>query len=136
MDSSVIPTDKSSRTVADAVAADFGGTGGSPMTVAVTTAGPAATPTVAAYADRVNALPGVVAPGVPVQLDATTWQLDVAADGEPDGDGRPGSWSRTPGRSTRAPASTRWSPARRRSSSTSSPRSAAGSRWRWACWSR
>ena len=34
IDSSVIPTDQSSRTVADAVAADFGGTGSSPMTIA------------------------------------------------------------------------------------------------------
>ncbi len=85
VDSSVIPTDKSSRTVADAVAADFGGTGGSPMTVAITTADPGGDADVAAYADRVNALPGVIAPGVPVQLDATTWQLDVTAEGEPDG---------------------------------------------------
>ena len=87
VDSSVIPTDKSSRTVADAVAADFGGTGASPMTIAITTDGGAEdTPSVTAYADEVNALPGVVAPGTPVQLDATTWQLDVAAEGEPDGD--------------------------------------------------
>ena len=86
IDSSVIPTDKSSRTVADAVAADFGGTGGSPMTIAITTDGDADdAAAVAAYADEVNALPGVVVPGTPVQLDATTWQLDVTAEGEPDG---------------------------------------------------
>ena len=85
VDSSVIPTDKSSRTVADAVAADFGGTGGSPMTIAISTTGADADADVAAYADEVNALPGVLAPGVPAQLDATTWQLDVTASGEPDG---------------------------------------------------
>jgi uncharacterized membrane protein YdfJ with MMPL/SSD domain len=84
VDSSVIPTDQSSRIVADTVAADFGGTGGSPMTVAIT-ADADGEAEVAAYADQVNALPGVVAPGVPVQLDATTWQLDVTAEGEPDG---------------------------------------------------
>lgn len=85
IDSSVIPTDKSSRTVADAVAADFGGTGSSPMTIAITTDGNADAAAVTAYADEVNALPGVVVPGTPVQLDPTTWQLDVAAEGEPDG---------------------------------------------------
>ena len=86
IDSSVIPTDLSSRTVADAVAADFGGTGSSPMTVAITSDGdPDHTAAVTAYAEDVNALPGVVVPGTPVQLDATTWQLDVAVDGEPEG---------------------------------------------------
>ena len=86
VDSTVIPTDQSSRTVADAVDADFGGTGGSPMTIAVRTDGEADdAAAVAAYAEEVNALPGVVVPGTPVQLDATTWQLDVTADGEPDG---------------------------------------------------
>ena len=82
IDSSVIPTDKSSRTVADAVESDFGGTGASPMTVAISTDDPAA---VTAYADQVNALPGIAAPGVPLQLDATTWQLDVTAEGGPEG---------------------------------------------------
>jgi uncharacterized membrane protein YdfJ with MMPL/SSD domain len=86
VDSSVIPTDKSARTVADATETAFGGTGSSPLTIAVTTSGSAGASAVAAYADRVNALPGVVSPGTPVQLDATTWQLDVAAAGDPAGD--------------------------------------------------
>jgi uncharacterized membrane protein YdfJ with MMPL/SSD domain len=86
IDSSVIPTDLSSRTVADAVAADFGGAGSSPMTIAIATDGDTDhTAAVTAYAEEVNALPGVVVPGTPVQLDATTWQLDVAVDGEPEG---------------------------------------------------
>jgi len=85
IDSSVIPTDKSSRTVADAVAADFGGTGSSPMTIAITTGEADDAAAVTAYAEEVNTLPGVVVPGTPVQLDATTWQLDVAAEGEPEG---------------------------------------------------
>jgi uncharacterized membrane protein YdfJ with MMPL/SSD domain len=86
VDSSVIPTDKSSRTVADATETAFGGTGTSPLTIAVTTSGSAAATDVAAYADQVNALPGVASPGTPVQLDAHTWQLDVAATGDPAGD--------------------------------------------------
>jgi RND superfamily putative drug exporter len=86
IDSSVIPTDQSSRTVADAVAADFGGAGSSPMTVAITTDTDAdGAAAVAAYAEEVNALPGVVVPGSAVQLDPTTWQLDVAAEGDPEG---------------------------------------------------
>jgi uncharacterized membrane protein YdfJ with MMPL/SSD domain len=85
VDSSVIPTDKSSRTVADAVASDFGGTGGSPMTVAVSTDGDDDASAVAAYAEQVGSLPGVVASGAPVQLDPTTWQLDVTAQGDPEG---------------------------------------------------
>jgi uncharacterized membrane protein YdfJ with MMPL/SSD domain len=84
IDSSVIPTDKSSRTVADAVAEDFGGSGASPMTIAIT-AGADQGNAVAAYAEQVNASDGVAVPGAPVNLDATTWQLDVLADGEPDG---------------------------------------------------
>ncbi|MBA2463452.1 MAG: MMPL family transporter [Nocardioidaceae bacterium] len=86
VDSSVIPTDLSSRTVADAVNTDFAGTGTSPMTIAIETNGDADQADVTAYADQVNDLPGVVSPGTPVQLDETTWQLDVAAEGEPDGD--------------------------------------------------
>ena len=86
IDSSVIPTDLSSRTVADTVATEFGGTGASPVTIAITTGQGAGATEVAAYADQVNALPGVASPGTPVQLDDTTWQLDVAADGEPEGE--------------------------------------------------
>ncbi len=86
IDSSVIPTDQSSRTVADTVETAFGGTGASPVTIAITTSEDAGPAEVAAYADEVNALPGVGTPGTPVQLDDTTWQLDVAAAGEPEGD--------------------------------------------------
>ncbi|HEX5087488.1 MAG TPA: MMPL family transporter [Nocardioides sp.] len=86
VDSSVIPTDQSSRTVADATETAFGGTGTSPLTIAVTTSRPDDPAAVTAYADQVNALPGVAAPGTPVQLDARTWQLDVSAAGDPAGD--------------------------------------------------
>ena len=83
VDSSVIPLDKSSRTVADAVIEDFGGAGSSPMTIAIRSTDEAA---VAAYAQRVNALDGVATPGSPVELGEQTWQLDVGVDGEPDGE--------------------------------------------------
>ena len=86
IDASVIPTDQSSRTVADTVETEFGGTGASPVTIAITTSEDAGPAEVAAYADEVNALPGVATPGTPVQLDDTTWQLDVSAAGEPEGD--------------------------------------------------
>jgi uncharacterized membrane protein YdfJ with MMPL/SSD domain len=86
IDSSVIPTDQSSRTVADTIETEFGGTGASPVTIAVTTSQGAGATEVASYADQVNALSGVASPGTPVQLDENTWQLDVAATGEPDGE--------------------------------------------------
>jgi RND superfamily putative drug exporter len=86
VDSSAIPTDKSSRTVADTIETAFDGTGASPLTIAVTTSRGSGAADVATYAARVNALPGVASPGSPVRLDATTWQLDVAAAGEPAGE--------------------------------------------------
>ncbi len=86
IDSSVIPTDQSSRTVADTVDTEFGGTGASPVTIAVTTSQGAGASEVSAYADQVNALPGIAAPGTPVQLDDSTWQLDMTVDGEPEGE--------------------------------------------------
>ncbi len=85
IDSSVIPTDKSSRTVADALESGFAG-GRSSMTVAVTAPeGTAGTRAVAAYADQVTGLAGVVSADPPQRLDATTWQLDVTAAGDPEG---------------------------------------------------
>ncbi len=84
VDSSVIPLDKSSRTVADTLADDFAGSGETPVTIAIE-AGAGEAAEVAAYAADVNALDGVVTPGEPRNLDASTWQLDVSADGDPDG---------------------------------------------------
>ena len=135
IDSSVIPTDKSSRTVADTIETEFGGTGASPVTIAVTTSQGAGAAEVAAYADQVDALDGVASPGIPVQLDENTWQLDVSAAGEPEGR-PPSGWSTRPEPWTRAPASRRWSPDLLPSSWTSSRPSAAGSRSRWDSWSR
>lgn len=85
VDSSVVPTDLSSRTVADAAAAEFDGSGGSPVTVAIEAA-PGAEGDVAAYAAEVALLPGVASAGTPVSLDETTWQLDLVAAGDPEGE--------------------------------------------------
>ena len=60
VDCTVIPTDKSARTVADAVAAEFAGTGGRPMTIAVLTAGRRTTrPRSRRTPTQVDDLPGV-----------------------------------------------------------------------------
>jgi len=80
-DSSVIPKDKSARTVADALTRDFAGAGRSPVTVAVrapSTDGAA----VAAYARQIAAIPGVRAVSAPRRLDATTWQIAAPVSGD------------------------------------------------------
>ena len=84
VDSSVIPTDKSARTVADAVDGRLrrhrrqprAGRGHAPRTPPRSRRTPSGS----------TALPGVVSAGAPVQLDATTWQLDLVAAGEPEGE--------------------------------------------------
>lgn len=85
VDSSVVPTDLSSRTVADAASAEFAGAGGSPVTVAIEAA-TGSEQQVAAYAASVGTLPGVASAAAPAQLDDTTWQLDLVATGEPEGE--------------------------------------------------
>jgi trehalose monomycolate/heme transporter len=83
-DSSVIPTDKSARTVADALTRDFAGAGRSPVTVAVrapSTDGAA----VAAYAQRIAAVQGVQTVSAPRRLDGDTWQIDAPVAGDPAG---------------------------------------------------
>lgn len=83
IDSSVIPLDQSSRTVADTIAEEFAGTGSTPLTIAVRSTDAAA---VESYAAQVNALDGVLAPAAPVALDRQTWQLDVGVSGAPEGE--------------------------------------------------
>jgi RND superfamily putative drug exporter len=80
VDSTVVPTSQSARTVSDAVADDFGGSADSPMTISVTSDDPAAVTT---YAAAVAPLDGVRSVADPVRLDADSWQLDVAVAGEP-----------------------------------------------------
>ena len=101
IDSSVIPTDKSSRTVADAVAADFGGTGGSPMTIAVTTDGDGGRRGRRGGVRRARSTP-CRAWWSPVRRSSSTpppgssTSPPRASPTAPS----PSSWSRTPGRST------------------------------------
>ena len=82
VDDTVIPESQSSRVVSDRLADDFDGTGSTPVTIAVDEA---STTEVAAYADQVNALPGVAAPAAPVDLGGGTWQLDLPVAGDPAG---------------------------------------------------
>lgn len=83
VDSSAIPVDKSSRTVADRIASDFDGTGGTPVTIAVE--GGRDTD-IGEYAGEIAGLDGVSSVADPVRLDPRTWQIDVTAEGEPSGD--------------------------------------------------
>ena len=85
VDASVIPKGESARTVADTLTDDFGGQDSSPVTIALDA--PASERAgVAKYAAGLERLPDVRAVGAPQALDDSTWQVDVAVSGEPDGD--------------------------------------------------
>jgi RND superfamily putative drug exporter len=85
VDATAIPKDKSARVVADAIQRDFGGTGSTPVTVAITA--PASEQAgVEAYAERVGALSGVRSVEPPVALGENTWRLAVAVPGDPAGE--------------------------------------------------
>ncbi|WP_340539718.1 MMPL family transporter [Nocardioides sp. GXZ039] len=83
VDSSVVPTDLSSRVVADAIEADYGGTGTTPVLAAIETddAGRAER-----FADAASQLPGVTAPAAPVEVGPGMWQLDLSVSGDPSGE--------------------------------------------------
>jgi len=85
VDSSVIPKGQSARTVADTLARDFGGQDASPIAVALDAPADAGG-RLAEYATELEGLPGVRAVAEPRALDDSTWQVDVAVAGEPDGD--------------------------------------------------
>ena len=81
IDSTVIPKGKSARTVADALNA---GPAKTPVLIAVSApSGDRAN--VEAFARRVAGVPGVERVAQPRALDASTWQLDATASGDPDG---------------------------------------------------
>ncbi|MDA0160706.1 MMPL family transporter [Solirubrobacter ginsenosidimutans] len=85
VDSTVIPKGQSARTVADTVDRDFpGGQGSSPLAV-VLTAPQSERAGVERYAATLETRPGVRAVSEPRALNATTWQIDVLAEGEPVG---------------------------------------------------
>ncbi len=82
VDSTVVPTSLSARTVSDTVEADFAGSADTPMTVSVTTGSGGSASAVTAYAASLAGLDGVRSVADPAQLDADSWQIDVAVIGE------------------------------------------------------
>jgi uncharacterized membrane protein YdfJ with MMPL/SSD domain len=85
VDATVVPTDKSARVVSDAIEQDFGGTGSTPVTVAVTA--PASdTAAVRGFAAEVRGLDGVRSVEAPTVLGSDTWRVTVAVPGDPAGE--------------------------------------------------
>jgi uncharacterized membrane protein YdfJ with MMPL/SSD domain len=85
VDSTAIPTDKSSRVVADAIERDFGGSGSTPVTVAVVA--PASdTVAVREFAAEIRSLKGVQSVAPPSDLGSGTWRVAVAVPGDAAGD--------------------------------------------------
>ncbi len=86
VDERVLPEDTPSRVVAETLRTDFGGTGDSPVSVAVTVPGsiedPAVQEDIAAFADAVEALPGVVSVE-PGGLAGSVERLQVSLSGDP-----------------------------------------------------
>jgi RND superfamily putative drug exporter len=83
VDGSVIPKDKSARTVADAL--ERVGAGAKAPIVLAVSARAAARPELAAYARRVGRVTGVEHVAPPRRLSAGTWQIDAVATGDPAG---------------------------------------------------
>lgn len=84
VDATTVPSDLSARVVTDAIERDFGGTGATPVTIAIDAPASAGT-AVRDYADRVSALDGVSAVEQPVDLGGGTWRLTAAVPGDPAG---------------------------------------------------
>jgi RND superfamily putative drug exporter len=84
VDTTVIPADKSSRVVADAVQRDFGGAGATPVTVAVSAPSSEAAE-VKALAQHISELDGVRSVQAPADLGDDTWRLTVGVPGDPAG---------------------------------------------------
>ena len=85
IDSSVIPTDKSARVVADALETEFAGNDTNPVTLVIE-APARAEAKVRDYAAGVADETGVRALGAPRALDDSSWQIDVTVAGEPEGE--------------------------------------------------
>jgi uncharacterized membrane protein YdfJ with MMPL/SSD domain len=85
VDASVIPADQSSRVVADAIERDFGGSGSTPVTVAITAPSSDAA-AVRDFAGEVRGLEGVQSVEVPTDLGSGSWRVTVAVAGDPAGD--------------------------------------------------
>lgn len=85
VDASVIPKGESSRMVADTLSSRFGGQDTSPVTI-VLDAPAAERAGVVDYAAGLEGLPAVRTVAEPQGLDDSTWQVDVAVAGDPEGD--------------------------------------------------
>jgi len=85
VDATAIPKGQSSRTVADTLQERYTRQDTTPVT-AVLSAPKADAAGVRAYARTLTELDGVRAVQAPRALDASTWQIDVAVAGNPDGD--------------------------------------------------
>jgi uncharacterized membrane protein YdfJ with MMPL/SSD domain len=84
VDNTSIPTQLSSRTVADALTGDFPAQASTPVTVAVA-AGSGQGDEVRRYAAGLRSIPGVRSVQAPRRLDGETWQVGVDVAGDPQG---------------------------------------------------
>ena len=82
IDATVLPTNQSSRAVADTIAADFPGTGTSPLFAAVTAPADDAQ-AVGRYAQELRRLNGVQSVTRPQYLGHDTWEISVGVRGAP-----------------------------------------------------
>ncbi len=85
VDATAIPASQSSRVVADAIERDFGGTGQTPVTVAVS-APTSAAAAVHAYAERIERLDEVRSVAPPADLGGGTWRVTASVPGDPAAD--------------------------------------------------
>ena len=85
VDATVIPTDQSSRVVADAIERDFDGAGATPVTVAVAAPSSDAA-AVRDFAGQIRGLDGVQSVAAPADVGSSTWRVTAAVAGDPAGD--------------------------------------------------
>lgn len=79
VDGTIVPPGQSARVVSDTIEGEYGGTGTTPVTIAVDGDSPAE------LARQASGLPGVVAPAEPTDLGGGTWQIDLEVTGDPAG---------------------------------------------------
>ncbi len=85
VDETVVPTDRSARVVSDAIAQDFGGTGSTPVSVAVAAPSSEAG-SVRDFAEEVRELDGVRSVQAPTDLGGDTWRVTASVPGDPAGE--------------------------------------------------
>lgn len=80
VDGTIVPPGQSARVVSDTVEGEYGGTGTTPVTIAVE--GDGATE----LARQASGLPGVIAPAEAADLGGGVWQVDLEVTGDPAGE--------------------------------------------------